>query len=143
MNGTGNWSITGRIKNLIIPSSGHNVAPEPIEDQLLRALPGAKQVVLVGNGCSHLAALITGNVSQGQAEAAIEAVNQRLPHYKRVHAFHLCEEPFTVENGLLTANGKLKRDAIAARFKDQIEAMYRRKAEVRSQEVEKPEAKKR
>jgi len=31
---------------------------------------------------------------------------------------------FTIENGLLTANGKLRRDAIAARFAADIEQMY-------------------
>ena len=126
VNGSGNWSVTGRIKNLIIPSSGHNVAPEPIEDQLLRSLPGAKQVVLVGNGRSYLAVLIAGSVSNAEAQAAIEAGNQRLPHYKRVHAFHLCGEAFTVDNGLLTVNGKLKRDAIAKRYQGEIEAIYRK-----------------
>ena len=30
----------------------------------------------------------------------------------------------TVGNGLLTANGKLKRDTIAARFSNEIEQMY-------------------
>jgi len=49
-----------------------------------------------------------------------------LPHYKRIHAFHIIEEPFTIENGLLTANGKLKRGFIAMRFKSEIEAMYRK-----------------
>jgi len=34
------------------------------------------------------------------------------------------DEPFTIESGLLTANGKLKRDLIAQRFKGEIEAMY-------------------
>jgi len=48
----GNWSIIGRVKNLIIPSSGHNIAPEPIEEALRRLLPGALQVVLVGNDSS-------------------------------------------------------------------------------------------
>jgi long-subunit acyl-CoA synthetase (AMP-forming) len=33
-------------------------------------------------------------------------------------------EPFTIESGLLTANGKLKRDLIADRFRDEIAAMY-------------------
>ena len=28
----GNWRIIGRIKNLIILGSGHNITPEPIED---------------------------------------------------------------------------------------------------------------
>src|SRR5262249_44735678 len=31
-NERGNWRIVGRIKNLIILNSGHNIAPEPIED---------------------------------------------------------------------------------------------------------------
>ena len=66
----------------------------------------------------------------------MEAVNQQLPHYKRVRAFHLCEEPFTVENGLLTVNGKLKREAIANRYREQIGTLYRQKSEARSQESE-------
>src|SRR6267143_930096 len=46
VNEAGNWSIVGRIKNLIILGSGHNVAPEPIEDELVRNLAGAQQVIL-------------------------------------------------------------------------------------------------
>jgi long-subunit acyl-CoA synthetase (AMP-forming) len=41
-----------------------------------------------------------------------------------VRAFHLVEGAFTVESGLLTANGKLKRDLIAERFRNEIDAMY-------------------
>jgi long-subunit acyl-CoA synthetase (AMP-forming) len=33
-------------------------------------------------------------------------------------------EAFTVENGLLTANGKLRRSAINARYDSEIKAMY-------------------
>jgi len=124
---TGNWRVIGRLKNLIILSSGHNIAPEPIEDTLLRALPGAQQVVLVGNSRSFLAALVTGPVSGKQVEAALAAVNAQLPHYKRIHSFQVLEEPFSIENGLLTANGKLKREAVAARFQPQIEDLYHRK----------------
>ncbi|HXB99198.1 MAG TPA: hypothetical protein VNU74_02280, partial [Terriglobales bacterium] len=51
-------------------------------------------------------------------------VNPELPHYKQVRAFHLIEDAFSIENGLLTANGKLKRDSIAERFRDEIDAMY-------------------
>jgi long-subunit acyl-CoA synthetase (AMP-forming) len=32
-----------------------------------------------------------------------------------------------VDNGLLTVNGKLKRAAIAGRYRDAIEEMYRKK----------------
>jgi long-chain acyl-CoA synthetase len=119
----GNWRIIGRIKNLIILNSGHNIAPEPLEDEILRRLSGAQQVVLVGNGCSFLAAIITGNCTRTDVERVLE-FNQDLPHYKRIRAFHLSPEPFSVENGLLTANGKLKRDAIAARFCSEIDEIY-------------------
>jgi len=121
---SGNWKIVGRIKNLIILASGHNVAPEPIEDNLLQALPGASQVVLVGNARSYLSALIAGKVKDADVQATIDVVNADLPHYKHVRAFHLVDEPFTIESGLLTANGKLKRDAIAQRFRNAIDAMY-------------------
>jgi long-chain acyl-CoA synthetase len=124
VNAAGNWRIVGRIKNLIILGSGHNIAPEPIEDELLRNLPGAQQVVLVGNGRGYLSAIVTGSVTRDQAQAAVDAVNLQLPHYKQVRAFHLHTEPFSIENGLLTANGKLKRDLIAARLQAEIEEMY-------------------
>jgi len=121
---TGNWKIVGRIKNLIILGSGHNIAPEPIEDKILHELPGAIQVVVVGNGRGYLAALVTGKVSSEKTRAALDLVNPGLPHYKQVRAFHLVEEAFTIESGLLTANGKLKRDLIAERFRNEIDAMY-------------------
>jgi len=123
----GNWRVSGRLKNLIIPAAGHNVAPEPIEDMLLRQLSGAQQVMLVGNDRPHLAALVTGAVTPPQVEAALAVINPRLPHYKRVHAFRLLKEPFSIENGLLTANGKLKRDAILARYRSEIDDLYRAK----------------
>jgi long-chain acyl-CoA synthetase len=121
----GNWKIIGRIKNLIILGSGHNISPEPIEDKLLEQLPGASQVVVVGNARGYLAALVTGKMSGEKVQLAVDAVNSGLPHYKQVRAFHIVGDPFTIESGLLTANGKLKRDVIAERFKGEIEAMYR------------------
>ena len=126
----GNWRIIGRIKNLIILGSGHNIAPEPIEDKVLQNLPGAQQVVLVGNGYGYLSAVVTGKVTNEQVQAALDAVNPELPHYKQVRAFHIQEEPFSIENGMLTANGKLKRDLIAARLKTEIEDMYQVKQAV-------------
>ncbi|HUU13308.1 MAG TPA: AMP-binding protein [Terriglobia bacterium] len=121
----GKWSIIGRVKNLIIPASGHNIAPEPMEESLLRLLPGAQQVVLVGNGRPFLAAIITGSAGREKVEEALESLNAQLPHYKRVRAFHVHDEPFSIENGLLTANGKLKRELIAERLQSRIESIYR------------------
>jgi long-chain acyl-CoA synthetase len=122
---SGNWRILGRVKNLIVPSSGHNVAPEPLEEKLAALLPDARQVVLVGNGRPHLAAVVTGDVDEGEAENALEELNAALPHYKRIRAAIVVAEPFTIESGLVTANGKLRRDAIVEALADRIDAVYR------------------
>ena len=130
LDGSGNWRIVGRIKNLIILGSGHKIAPETIEEEIARSLPGAQQVVVVGNGRGYLSAIVTGNVSGEQVQAAIDAVNPDLPHYKQVRSFHLRQEPFSIDNGMLTANGKLKRDLISAHMQNEIEDMYRVKQAV-------------
>jgi long-chain acyl-CoA synthetase len=125
VNSKGNWRISGRIKNLIILNSGHNIAPEPIEDKIAQLVPGAQQVVIVGNGRGYLCALIVGAAEEVRVQAAIDQLNTELPHYRQVRNFVMLKESFTPESGLLTANGKLRRDAIGARFADEIEKLYR------------------
>jgi long-chain acyl-CoA synthetase len=127
-NSHGNWRISGRIKNLIILNSGHNIAPEPIEEKIALHLAGAQQVVVVGNGRGYLCALITGAVEPKATQAALDLVNVDLPHYRQVRSFTILKDALTPESGLLTANGKLKRDAINAQFANEIELMYRKNA---------------
>ena len=122
---TGTWRIVGRIKNLIVLGSGHKIAPETIEEEIAKHLPTAQQVVIVGNGRGYLSAIVTGNVSREEIQSALDAVNPQLPHYKQVRAFHVRSEALSIDNGLLTANGKLKRDLISARMKNEIDDMYR------------------
>ena len=130
VNAAGNWRIAGRIKNLIVLGSGHKISPEPIETAIARNLPEAQQVVVVGNGRGYLTAIVTGSVRPEHVQAALDAVNPELPHYKQVRAFFVRAEPFSIESGMLTVNGKLKRDVIAARMKNEIEEMYRVKQAV-------------
>ena len=120
----GNWRIIGRLKNLLILSSGHNIAPEPLEEKLLQAISGVQQVVVFGHGRSHLSALVTGDVDRSSVDDALARFNADLPHYRQIHACHVEAQPLTIESGLLTANGKLRRDAIAAHFREAIETMY-------------------
>ena len=124
VNVRGNWRIIGRIKNLIILNSGHNIAPEPIEQEMARLLPAAQQLVVVGNGRGYLGALVTGEVESATVQAVLDAVNSELPHYRQVRSFTVIRDVFSVETGLLTANGKLRRDAINARYASEINAMY-------------------
>ena len=60
----GNWRIIGRIKNLLILNSGHNVAPEPLEETLMHAIPKVQQAIVVGHGRSYLAALLTNSAAR-------------------------------------------------------------------------------
>jgi long-chain acyl-CoA synthetase len=130
VNAAGNWRIAGRIKNLIVLGSGHKVSPEPIEGAIAKNLPEAQQVVVVGNGRGYLTAIVTGSVTPEHVQSALDAVNHELPHYKQVRAFVVRGEAFSIESGMLTVNGKLKRDVIAARMKSEIEEMYRVKQAV-------------
>jgi long-chain acyl-CoA synthetase len=130
VNAAGNWRIAGRIKNLIVLGSGHKISPEPIEIAIAKSLPEAQQVVVVGNGHGYLSAIVTGKVAAEHVQSALDVVNPELPHYKQVRAFFVRGEAFSIESGMLTVNGKLKRDVIAARMKDEIEGMYRVKQAV-------------
>ncbi len=127
----GNWRITGRLKNLIILNSGHNIAPEPIEQPLQGQFAGS---AAGGSWWATSAAFLRCwsqlprrmDCTPSACKSAIDAVNANLPHYKKIRGFRIVPEPFSIENGLLTANGKLKRDAIAARFAAEIECLYQK-----------------
>jgi long-chain acyl-CoA synthetase len=128
VNARGNWRIIGRMKNLLVLNTGHKFAPEPIEDKLAQLLPGSQQIVLVGNGRSYVCMLVAGKVAPNSVQSAIDAINPDLPHYRQIRNFKILPEAFTPESGLLTAMGKIKRDAIAKRYDAEINSMYERKA---------------
>jgi long-chain acyl-CoA synthetase len=125
VNSKGNWRISGRLKNLIILNSGHNIAPEPIEEKIAQQVEGAQQVVVVGNGRGYLCALVTGEVNAAAVQAALDRVNSELPHYRQVRNFAIQPLAYTPESGLITANGKLRRERINAHFREEIEHLYK------------------
>lgn len=124
----GRWRILGRLKDLLVPASGHKIAPEPLEERLARLLPAAKQVVLLGDGRPHLACVVTGDVDADEVEAALEELNRAQPHYAKIRGSLVRAEPFTVESGLVTANGKLRRAAVAERLAAELDALFAREA---------------
>ena len=80
----GNWRITGRLKNLIVLNSGHNVAPEPLEN-LSPHLPDAQQVVLLAISAVFLAALVMASSNgpiRERSHDSNRSANAGLPHYK-------------------------------------------------------------
>jgi len=47
---------------------------------------------------------------------AVAAINPTLPDYARVMQWVVADDPFHVDNGLVTNNGKLRRAAIATKY---------------------------
>jgi long-chain acyl-CoA synthetase len=120
----GSVKLIGRVKDVLVLESGHNVPPELIEQRLTGALSGVEQAVVVGHGRPYVAAIVTGAIPDAELERMSDVVNADLPHYMRVRKLFRAPEPFTAENGLLTANQKLKRKAIESRYEHAIEQMY-------------------
>jgi long-subunit acyl-CoA synthetase (AMP-forming) len=80
--------------------------------------------MLVGHAKPFLAMIVTGKPPMSAVEAAIDKVNTGQPSAKRIKRPVLVDETFTPENGLLTANRKLRRLVIEEHFDEQIEAVY-------------------
>lgn len=119
-----NIKIIGRIKNLLVPESGHNVAPEPLEEKFMRHCPRAEQCMVVGHGRPFLVVLVTGKPPQDAVDQALQEASRDQPFYKRLKRAVLVDETFTPENGLLTANRKLRRQVIEDHFKSRIDQVY-------------------
>lgn len=117
--------ITGRKKNMFVTSFGRNVAPEWIEQELV-AQGAIAQAAVFGEGRPFVTAVVVpaAAATLQAVFAAVNEVNRRLPDYARVGAWLQAAEPFTAHNGKMTANGRLRRDAILRDYADQIDAVY-------------------
>lgn len=105
--------IQGRKKNLIITGFGRNVSPEWPESVLLES-GQFLQAVVFGEGMASLCAVLVPRpgFKSEQLNTLLQTVNARLPDYAQVNQVFLASEPFSHSNGLATANGRVRRDAI-------------------------------
>ncbi|MBY0577782.1 MAG: AMP-binding protein [Burkholderiales bacterium] len=118
--------LTGRKKNMFITSFGRNVAPEWVEKELTRH--GAiMQAAVFGEGKPWNTAVVVPRDPACVGEAVREA-NRDLPDYARIGKWLVADEPFLPENGQMTANGRLKRDAIWPLYREKIDALYEEKS---------------
>ena len=144
--------ITDRKKNIIVLSNGKNVAPQPIESELVQS-PFISQIMLVGNERKNLAALIVpnfdalkawasdsdtgGGIDTADLSAMLQArevqqhiqreIRSRLTDFadfEQVRRFVLLEKEFSQEADEMTPTLKLKRNVIIERYSDKIEQMY-------------------
>ncbi|UPV75416.1 long-chain fatty acid--CoA ligase [Halorussus limi] len=143
-----------RAKELLVLSTGKNVAPGPIEDAFA-ASDMVEQVVVVGDGHKFVSALVVPNFEgvRKRAESEgidlpdddrdltrndrvrewmdeeVERVNQQFESHERIKQFRVVGEEFTEDNDLLTPTMKKKRRNILERFADEIDEIYGREYE--------------
>ncbi|MCA0298441.1 MAG: AMP-binding protein [Proteobacteria bacterium] len=120
--------ITGRRKNVFITAFGRNVSPEWVESELL-AHPAIAQAVVWGEAqADNVAVLVPrrADIDDARLARALADINAGLPDYARVARFVRAGAPFTAEAGLMTANGRPRREAILGRYQAEVDACYRR-----------------
>ena len=116
--------IKGRADDMIVLNTGKKTFPEQIE-KLLNKIKGVEQSFVYGNNKPYLVALIFGKVIEEELKKDIEELNKKFQAHEKIKKFSIIEEPFTIENGLLTHTLKLKRKEIYNKYKKIIEKMYR------------------
>lgn len=106
--------INGRKKNVLITSFGRNVSPEWVE-AALQSQRFIREAVVLGDGQAQLSAVIwpsNESVTDQQIQAAVDATNEKLPDYARIHQWVKALYPFEYQTGMSTSNGRPQRTAI-------------------------------
>jgi long-subunit acyl-CoA synthetase (AMP-forming) len=118
--------VEGRRKHLIITSFGRNVAPEWPESELV-AGGHIAQAAVFGEARPALCAVLAPRaaaLSDAALEAEVQRANARLPDYARIAHWLRADAPFSAANGLATANGRARRDAVWAAYGARLESLY-------------------
>ncbi len=133
----GQLKITGRIKELFKTSKGKYVAPAPIENMINNH--AMVEISLVG-GSSHEAAfamvVLAEDIRPRQKDAAVRAevqralttllaeVNSQVADYEKLKFIVVADQPWQIENGMLTPTMKIKRTNIESAIEPKLDAWY-------------------
>ena len=143
----GRVTITGRLKEIIVLSTGEKVPPGDMEAAIMRD-PLLEQVMVIGEARPYLSVLAVLNADAWQKVAALYGLDINLanpnqipqveeilldkitnqtsefPGYARIRRVALIPKPWTVENEMLTSTLKLRRTKIMAHLKTEVERLY-------------------
>ena len=141
--------IKGRIKEIIVTSTGEKIPPGDLELALL-ADPLLEQAFVVGENRPFIACVAVLNAGEWQRLAAdlglnpqaadslnhpsvhravlarIEKNTASFARYAVPRTVHLTLDPWTIENTFMTPTLKLKRNNLMAHFAEAIEGMYQK-----------------
>ncbi|MGV6858712.1 MAG: AMP-dependent synthetase/ligase [bacterium] len=126
--------ITGRLKDIIVLSTGEKVPPVDMESAITRD-PLFDQALVIGEGQPFLAALVVLNEEVAKASLGegdrkslilerIAEQTKSFPGYATIYDVVVCDEPWSLENGLTTPTMKAKRPLIMERFAEEIDKVY-------------------
>ncbi len=140
--------ITGRKKEIIVLSSGKNVAPALVEN-LVKENHLVSQCFLYGDGKSYCVALITLNQIEAETyakashiayenfadltkhqaiddliKASVEKANARLSSSEQIKRFTILERDFSLEEDEITPTLKVKRNVVSEKFADLLQSLY-------------------
>lgn len=116
----GNWRIHGRLDEIIVLPNGHKIVPARLEQAIRLHVPGVEEVVVVPDGTGRIAAVVVGQIDPSVVEHALDALNEGLASYEAVRSYRIHKDPLTIDNGFLTANGKVRRDRVAAWLRAEV-----------------------
>ncbi len=125
----GSLVLTGRKKELIKTSYGKYIQPAKVES-LLRGIPGVVEAMLIGEQRPFCVALVWTQEKELTPEAErdidwhIAQVNRSLSHPEQVKRWAVLADDLSIERGDLTANLKLKRNAISNRLQQVLDILY-------------------
>jgi long-chain acyl-CoA synthetase len=140
--------ITDRKKDILVTSSGKNIAPQPIENRL-KLIPYFENVVVVGDQRNFISALIVPNYEALVAYARashipfeksaelvqkpeiynlamkeIEARTQDLAPFEKIRKIAFLDGEFTIDGGELTPTLKIRRSAVERKYQAVIDQLY-------------------
>ncbi|MDQ6522210.1 AMP-dependent synthetase/ligase [Nocardioides sp. LHD-245] len=141
--------VVDRKKEMIITSSGKNIAPSNIENHLKES-PIVGHALVFGEGRPYVVAMLTldaeiaplvaaqlgiptgtslAELAQhpamlAVAQQSVDATNERLSRPEQVKAWELLPVEWTAESEELTPTLKLKRRVVHAKYADVLERLY-------------------
>ncbi|SDE02710.1 AMP-binding protein [Glycomyces harbinensis] len=114
--------IHGRSDDVIVLDNGKKVVVRPIETRF-RDTGAVAECVLYCRNQTGLVAVVSphpGPVDRAAVAAALAAVNAGSEPDERISRVITADEPFTIDNGLLTSQFKPIRGRILERYRDRI-----------------------
>jgi len=125
----GYLKITDRKKDIIVTAGGDNISPAKIENQLTN-YPEIEQAMIYGDRKNYLVALIVSvkefSKEKEKIKELVNKINNNLTLVEKIKKFHLLEESFTIENGLLTPTMKVKKNKVIEKYKIILENFYKK-----------------